>query len=71
MRQAVESSSFASIGYSEEGRTLEVEFRDGEVYRYFDVPAALFEEFRKSESKGEFFHKAIKGGYRFRRVDIE
>ena len=38
MREAVDSSSFASIGYEEETRTLEVEFVDGEVYRYLEVP---------------------------------
>jgi len=39
-RSRVVSSSVAAVGYDEESRILEVEFVDGRVYRYVDVPPA-------------------------------
>ena len=40
-RQPVESSSLASVGYEERTRTLEVEFHNGGVYQYLEVPASV------------------------------
>jgi len=42
-RQAVASSSLASVGYNEEHEILEIEFNHGGVYQYFDVPKAEYE----------------------------
>ena len=38
-RYPVESSNIVSAGYDAETRTLEVEFSNGGVYRYGDVPS--------------------------------
>jgi KTSC domain len=57
-RQAVSSRAISSIGY--QAGTLEVEFVDGDVYRYFLVPRALFIEFMQAESKGAFFNDRIR-----------
>jgi hypothetical protein len=40
-RTPVASSNVASIGYEPATTTLEIEFKDGSVYQYFDVPAAV------------------------------
>jgi len=45
--------------------TLEVGFRSGSVYQYFDVPEALYLELMSSDSKGKFLHANIKNSYRF------
>ena len=55
LRQVVESSSLRSIGYDRATATLEVEFKNGGVYRYANVPLQLWSEFRDSDSKGKFF----------------
>jgi tyrosyl-tRNA synthetase len=70
VRCAVQSSMLASVGYDEEHRTLEVEFKDGLVYQYFEFPKEEYESLIKAkddeESLGTFFNKSIKaGGYRF------
>jgi tyrosyl-tRNA synthetase len=70
VRCQIESSMLASIGYDEENRTLEVEFKEGLVYQYFEFPKEEFENFLEikdnEESLGSFFNKNIKaGGYRF------
>ena len=41
-RVSVVSSNIAFIGYDEEARILEVEFRNGAVYQYYDVPPAEY-----------------------------
>jgi hypothetical protein len=57
-RQAVSSRAISSIGY--QAGTLELEFVDGDVYRYFLVPRGLFVEFLQAESKGAFFNERIR-----------
>jgi hypothetical protein len=67
-RQPVSSSSLASLGYSKESSTLEVEFRSGIVYRYFAVPLSVFTELLQSESKGTFHNRFIRGVFPFDRA---
>ena len=62
-RQPVESSSLASIGYDSETSKLEVEFKSGDIWQYFDVPESVWHEFESSESKGRFFALEIRGQY--------
>ena len=53
-------------------RTLEVHFRNEWVYRYENVPPALFVDFIASRSKGGFFATYVKGRYhRSRRYRME
>ena len=67
LREPVESSTLASVGYSKQTSTLELEFKTGSVYRYFAVPASVIELLMKAESKGAFFHKSIKDSYPYAR----
>jgi hypothetical protein len=60
------SSSVASIGYSP--GTLEVQFRSGAVYRFFEVPRAIYESFLAAPSKGAFFNESVKGRFGYARV---
>ncbi|MBW1715313.1 MAG: KTSC domain-containing protein [Deltaproteobacteria bacterium] len=64
----VDSSNLARIRYDENTMTLEIEFKGGRVYQYFDVPAQVFEELRSVDSHGKFFNEHIKGHYRYARV---
>ncbi len=68
VRVAVKSSSVASAGYSAEGSTLELEYRNGSVYQYFAVPKNVFESLLAAESKGSFVSERIRGRYPYRRV---
>lgn len=68
LRQVVESSSLRSIGYDRATCTLEVEFLSRVVYRYHDVPAALWSELRNSSSKGQFFQQRIRDQFPTTRV---
>ena len=61
-RDAVSSHAMRSVGYQR--RTLEIEFESGNVYRYFDVPPALYRAFITAESLGEFFNEEIRDRFR-------
>ena len=67
-RTPVTSSSIASAGYSAEGSTLELEYRNGSVYQYFAVPKSVFDSLLAAESKGTFVSERIRGHYPYRRV---
>jgi hypothetical protein len=67
-RQSVSSSNIASIGYDVNSQTLEVEFLNGGVYQYFDVPQHVYEELMGAGSKGKHLASNIKGYYRYSRV---
>jgi hypothetical protein len=67
-RQNVASSTIASIGYEQQTETLEVEFLNGNIYQYYNVPPALFAEFQAAPSKGQFLNTMIRNAYAFSRV---
>jgi KTSC domain len=70
-RTAVVSSNLKSVGYDSDSKTLEIEFKNGSVYRYFEVPPATNSALMKSDSKGKFFHSTIRGKFRFERRDTK
>ena len=69
-REAIKkSSNIASVGYDEEKKELEVEFKvTGGVYVYYDVPKRTHTNLMNAQSKGIFFAKYIKHNYRYERV---
>lgn len=67
-RERLDSSSVASAGYDPAERVLEVEFVNGGVYQYLDVPGTEYEGFRQAESKGHFLNTEIKPNHRYRRL---
>ena len=59
-RIAVDSKSVASVGYDPKVFELEVEFRNGRVYRYEQVPIAAYRLLLQAPSIGEYVNKVIK-----------
>jgi hypothetical protein len=55
----VESSAFRAAAYGDDEHSLYLRFRSGEVYRYFDVPAQVYQEFLAADSKGRYFRQNI------------
>lgn len=62
------SSNVDQYGY--ENGTLLVSFKNGSHYNYYDVPAKLFEDLQKAESKGKFLNENIKGKYKYDKLQI-
>jgi hypothetical protein len=67
-RQGITSSSLASVGYDLRQAVLEVEFRSGAVYRYYEVPKRLFQDLLAAPSKGAFLNQRIRDRFRYARV---
>ena len=63
-RIRVKSSNVFAIGYNEETGTLQVEFKNGSVYEYYEVPENVFVTFMNAESKGRFIRNLYKYKYR-------
>ena len=67
VRHPVESSSIAAIGYLEPAAILEVEFRNGSVYRYFEVPPSAYRALGDADSIGRHFNREIRPRFRYAR----
>ncbi|MGC2352747.1 MAG: KTSC domain-containing protein [Candidatus Udaeobacter sp.] len=63
-RQRVESSAIAAVGYSKRRHILEIEFVNGAIYRYLDVPSAVHRDLMSAESKARFYDSKIRRHYR-------
>jgi len=63
-REEVQSSAIAKVGYSKRRHILEIEFVNGAVYRYFDVPASMYRDLVSAESKARFYDSNIRKHYR-------
>ncbi len=67
-REYVYSSNLASVGYEAISQILEVEFRNGAVYRYFNVPVYEWRSLMQASSHGRYFTTQIKGHYRYTKL---
>lgn len=66
--ESVTSSNIEAIGYDPDSETLQIEFKNGSTYQYFDVPEKVYEELRDAGSVGAYLSSNIKGAFRYSRV---
>lgn len=59
----INSSMISQAAYNPEHSVMFLEFSNGTIYKYDDVPFCVFEEFSVAPSQGKFFHAEIKGNY--------
>lgn len=64
----VDSSNVEAVGYDEDSLTLQVEFKNGGTYQYFDVQEEVFIGLRDAASVGGYLAARIKGTYRYSKV---
>ena len=67
-RAPVDSSAVVSVGCDDSRRLLELEYVDGDVYQYCDVPEALHRALLDAPSIGQFVNAKIKGAFRYRKL---
>lgn len=65
--ERVRSTNIARVGYDAKTKTLAIEFANGAIYHYHDVEQAKHDELMRSESKGKFLSKHIKGQHTYQR----
>ena len=59
----VESTTLRAVAYDEGSAVLHLEFRTRAIYRYYDVPAAVYEALLGAPSKGSYFNRVIRGRF--------
>lgn len=57
------SSFIFQTVYDQQAQQLDVMFRDGAQWRYFDVPRGIYTQMITSPSVGKAFHQLIKDRY--------
>ena len=68
-RVYVTSSNLKSVGYDPSTKMLEIEFRDGALYRYDGVPPDVHCELMGAGSHGKYFHQHIRNVYSYCLID--
>jgi uncharacterized protein len=68
IKTPVSSSNVASVGYDQNTMTLEVEFKSGSVYQYFDVPEGVYREMMSADSIGTYLNQNIKNSFRYAQI---
>jgi hypothetical protein len=69
-RESVHSTAIGKVGYSKRRHILEIEFANGAIYRYLDVPSSAYRDSISAESKARFYDFNIKGRYRSMHVRL-
>ena len=62
---AVESTLLAGGAYDAAQSLLDLQFRDGTIYRYFAVPPSTVDQLFVADSKGAFFNRHIRNRFRY------
>jgi hypothetical protein len=65
----LESKMLSAAAYDNAKQVLYLRFRNtGNVYRYFEFPAADYQAFLRAESRGRFFRSQICDHFRYERM---
>lgn len=67
-RATLDSSTLSVARFIEATDTLVLEFTNGRVYAYLNVPEQEYRRLVAAESAGKYFHAHIKDQYAFKRV---
>ena len=67
-RTAIRSQDIAIVGFDSESSTLEIVFRRGGVYHYYDVPQEVYQSLMCASSRGMYFAQFIKRRFRYSKV---
>lgn len=64
----VSSTLLASVIYDIGELILQLELRNGAIYRYFAVPAAIHDGLLIADSKGSYFNRKIRNCFPYTRL---
>ena len=62
-RLPVHSHALAAVGYSKRLHALEVEFVNGAIYRYSNVPPEIYRDLLGAPSKAQFYDANLRGHF--------
>jgi len=64
-RQSIAAQRLRAVGYEPRSRTLEVEFQNGRVFCYADVPEAVYAGLLRASAPDSYFAERIKSEYTY------
>ena len=67
-RKYIQSSNLLGVRYQPYTGVLEVQFHNGHVYQYLEVPPQAYAALMDAPSHGHFFNHFIRDRFRFRRI---
>lgn len=70
-RTPVKSSNVRAIGYDPETQVMEVEFSNGSIYRYYDVPDMVVRQVREADSVGAMLASLVTRVAKYRGHKLE
>ena len=62
-----ESSAVAAVAYDSDRQRLQLIFRDGSAYTFFDVPPHIYHGLLEAPSKGGYFNRNVRGQFGYKR----
>lgn len=66
--RAAQSSHLNQFEYHAPSQTLTVQFVNGAVYSYAQVPVTVYDTLQQTSSPGTYFHDKIKGVYSAQKI---
>lgn len=67
-RIPVKSGAIRAIGYDEAAQMMEIEFKNGRVYQYFEVPPEIHKTIITADSISQAFNDTTRNIYEYRRA---
>ena len=67
----LKSSLIHSVAYNSDYNSLQINFHQGSIYVYYNVPESVFEQLISAESAGRFYNQQIKGEYESEKIPPE
>lgn len=62
------SSNIKTIAYDKSDEILQIKFKSGIVYNYYDFPYEDFVRMKRAKSKGKFLWKYVRDYYDYERI---
>jgi hypothetical protein len=69
-RQTVKSRILRSVGYDDSIKILEIEFQNGLVYQFLEVPPKVYADLMHSGEIGKFFTDKVRARFRTKQVSV-
>ncbi|KZX15005.1 hypothetical protein MBCUT_18070 [Methanobrevibacter cuticularis] len=67
-RSPLNSSYLKSVAYDMNSQTLEIEFHNGSICQYLEVPSVTHSTLMLSSSQGTYFKENIKNSYSKKKI---
>lgn len=69
IRLNVNSTDLTSVGYNADSQTLEIEFKSGGIYQYFNIPEGVYSALINANSHGKYFNQNIRDVYQCSKIN--